>query len=78
MSQLKDMFDTFDVCLIYLIYLIYIYPSQQHKMPEITAVQLIYNLVVQIISEAQLYYQLQLSLWSYPIALSVPFQHSEG
>ena len=37
-----------------------------------TAVQLVYNPFSQFISLAQLYSQLQLGLWSDPIALCVP------
>ena len=36
-----------------------------------TAVRLVYNPFSQFISLAELYSQLQLSLWSYPIALGV-------
>ena len=39
---------------------------------ELTAVQLVYNPFRKFVSQAQLYSQLQLSLWSDPITFSVP------
>ena len=41
-----------------------------HK--EITAVQLAFNPSSQLVPQLELYSQLQLSLWSDPIAFSVP------
>ena len=37
-----------------------------------TAVQLVFNLFSQLVPQLELYSQLQLSLWSDPIAFSVP------
>ena len=42
------------------------------QYPILTAVQLVYIPFSQFISLAELYSQLQLSLWSDPIALGVP------
>ena len=38
----------------------------------VTAVQLVLNPFSQLVPQLELYYQLQLSLWSDPIALGVP------
>ena len=45
--------------------------AEQYCSVDYTAVQLVYNPFSLFISQAQLYSQLQLSLQSYPIALSV-------
>ena len=44
-----------------------------HIMPRVgTAVQLVFNPFSQFVPQLELYSQLQLSLWSVPIAFSVP------
>ena len=43
-----------------------------HKCAPLTAVQLGFNPFSQLVPQLELYYQLQLSLWSDPIAFSVP------
>ena len=53
-----------EVCSVYFIY--------AQRSVKYTAVQLVFNPVSQLVPQLELYSQLQLSLWSDPIAFSVP------